>query len=169
MRKISVLILFFLLFSAGFSQSNRTILVENFIQASCNPCAYYNQEMQNFFDTTELSIISLNYHTAFPGEDIMYLQNPEDIDERMEFYNINEIPISVIDGNYFQGGPLNSYFNGVNGWSINDMQERAQENPLISLSVDHNFSEDLESIDIEIEIESFANVSGDLTFYLVIA
>ena len=151
-----------------FGQTNRIVLLENFIQASCNPCAFYNQEMQKFMDTTTLSIVMINYHTPFPGEDTMSLQNPEVVEERMDYYNINEVPVSVIDGNYFQGGPLGSFFNGEYGWNISDMQDRANEESPFVISVEHEFDEIIETIDIEIKIEAQENISGNFFFYMIL-
>ena len=168
MKKLSTIIVLFFTVYFVYGQTNRIILLENFIQASCNPCAFYNQETQNFLDTTTLSIVMINYHTPFPGEDTMHLQNPGVVEERMDYYNVNEAPISVIDGNYFQGGPIGSYFNGEYGWTIADMQSRAQVEGLIGLVVEHEFNENQQTIDITMDIEIFASINGSLRFTMVI-
>ncbi|NOZ47976.1 MAG: T9SS type A sorting domain-containing protein [Chlorobi bacterium] len=160
-------VLFFIYFQ-GNSQNQRTILLENFIQASCHPSSIYNPVIQNFLDTTVFPVVMINYHTPFPGEDIMNEQNPEDVAERMAFYDVTETPVSIIDGNYFQGGPIGSYLHGEYGWNANTVFQRSKTESVFKIYVNHEFNADFSGININISVTAGQNISGNFTLNVYI-
>jgi hypothetical protein len=112
MKKISFLIIATLLaFTQVYSQSQRLVLLEEFTQASCGPCAGTNPGTQAILNANPDKITSIWYHTSWPGVDPMNAQNPGDVAARVSLYQVTGVPNSVLDGNYYNGYPT--------GWNIN--------------------------------------------------
>ncbi len=168
MKKVIFINLFLFIIHFSFGQSQRTILLENFVQASCQYSRIYNQEIKNYLDTTILPVIMINYHMPIPGEDIMYEQNPEDVDTRMEYYNVYQTPVSIIDGNYFHGGPIGSYFHGIYGWTSTTMNNRSLMESPFEISVNHEFSDNLTEINIQISVKVTEGIDGDFDMNIVV-
>ena len=58
------------------------------------------------------------YHVSWPspGNDPMYLANTQENNARVNYYGVNTVPYSVIDGNYYKGHP--------NGWTMTTINNR---------------------------------------------
>ncbi|NCA75009.1 MAG: T9SS type A sorting domain-containing protein [Alphaproteobacteria bacterium] len=109
---------FYLLFSilwivvAGFSQSQRFILFEEFTNASCSPCAAQNPGFDALLNANASKCTSIKYHTNWPGTDPMNAQNPADVGTRVTYYNVNGVPHALMDGvpqtgSSYLGAPAN--------------------------------------------------------------
>lgn len=92
----------FILNSYSFSQ-NKKVLFEEFTNASCDPCASNNPILKSYIDSKGDSIISIMYHTEFPGFDPMHNLNPSQVIERRQGYysDVNAVPWLKGDGNMF--------------------------------------------------------------------
>lgn len=97
-------------------KSQRLVLLEEFTQASCGPCASQNPWIHNLLTSNPEKVTSINYHVSWPGYDPMYLHNTEDPSARVSYYGVTGVPHSVLDGNYFSGFPT--------GWNINTVNAR---------------------------------------------
>lgn len=107
----------FLFVAAGlFAQSQRMVLLEQFTQASCGPCAGANPTIKAILDANPEKITSVWYHVSWPGYDPMNGHNPGDVSQRVGYYNINAVPHSVLDGNYYSGSP--------GGWNTTTVNNR---------------------------------------------
>jgi len=82
---------------------NKKVLFEEFTNASCAPCALNNPALKAFTDSKGDTIISIKYHTNFPGFDPMYNLNPVQVEERRGGYyaDVNAVPWLKGDGNMF--------------------------------------------------------------------
>ncbi len=89
-----------LLASASFAQSPRTVLAEEFTQASCGPCAAQNPAYNALLRKNQDHVISLKYQTSWPGTDPMNTQNPTDVATRVSYYQVQGVPNVDVDGNY---------------------------------------------------------------------
>ncbi|MGB3084177.1 MAG: hypothetical protein WBB21_05640, partial [Saprospiraceae bacterium] len=83
--------LFFLFFVLNINtdaQAPRRVLVEEFTQASCPPCAVYNPGFHKIIFTpgNETKVSLLCYQTSWPGSDPMNAQNPTDVANRVTYY-----------------------------------------------------------------------------------
>ena len=97
-------LLFFLatlLFHSSFAQ--RKVLVEQFTNSGCPPCAANTPVVASYVNSHTDSVIMLAYHTSFPYFDSMYYENPIQSAQRVSYYGIGGVPYSVVDGNYFTG------------------------------------------------------------------
>ena len=94
---------------------DRRVIVERFTSSTCPPCATYNPTLDAFLNATNPNdLISISYHMNWPapGNDPMYLANPNDNNARRSNYNVNSIPNWKFDGviniNGFGTGELQS-------------------------------------------------------------
>lgn len=108
------LIMFFLflsvlLFQRDVSAGDRNILVERFTSSTCGPCASANPSMEAFLGSSDPNkVTGLSYHMNWPapGNDPMYLANPNDNTTRRTYYGVNSIPYWFFDGTYTGGTSL---------------------------------------------------------------
>jgi thiol-disulfide isomerase/thioredoxin len=94
---------------------DRRVIIERFTSSTCPPCATYNPTLDGFLNSTNPNdAISISYHMNWPapGNDPMYLANPNDNNVRRSHYNVNSIPNWKFDGviniNGFGTGELQS-------------------------------------------------------------
>lgn len=103
MKKLIFIIAILLLtLSISFS-GDRMMLLEFFTSSTCGPCASNNPILTAFVnskDPERLAAIAYHMNWPAPGNDPMYLYNPNDNNARRTFYNVNSIPQSFFDGIY---------------------------------------------------------------------
>jgi len=108
MKKTLFSLALIILSFAGFSQSQRYIIVEEFTNASCGPCAAQNPAFQALMAANTSKCTYITYHWNFPGpNDPMYLANPTENQGRIGYYGFNYVPSCVLDGNVYAGVPAN--------------------------------------------------------------
>ncbi len=116
-KLLSIVVLFAMTFSlvSVSNAGDRRVLIERFTSSTCPPCATYNPTLDGFLNSTSLNdAISVSYHMNWPapGNDPMYLANPNDNNTRRSHYNVNSIPNWKFDGliniNGFGTGELQS-------------------------------------------------------------
>ncbi len=103
MKRIITLSLTFMLtclFLVSYAQSPRMVLVEEATQASCPPCATQNPPLHAMLDANSDKTVFIAYQVWWPGEDAMYDDNPDEVDERIGTYysNITGAPNIVVQG-----------------------------------------------------------------------
>ena len=79
-------------------QNNRVVLLESFTNASCGPCAQYMPAVEEKLEYTNNYVVSVSYHSDFPGYDVMNEHNPQQAELRGNYYSINSYPSWTIDG-----------------------------------------------------------------------
>lgn len=108
MRCVSVFLtlLFELLFLDICAQNERVLLLESFTNTGCETCAQQIPELDALIAANSDKIAVIQYHVNWPSDsDPMYLQNPTDNKDRMEYYGVTGVPHVVINGNHFSGTP----------------------------------------------------------------
>ena len=74
-----------------FGQTERTILLEEFTNASCPPCASQNPEYNALIEANRDQIVSIKYQTEFPGYDPHYEEVPTSVssivDSKLQYYS----------------------------------------------------------------------------------
>ena len=105
MKKIiSSLFVLLMFISLNIDKANagdRMILVERFTSSTCYPCALANPTLEAFLQSADPNkITNLSYHMNWPapGNDPMYLINPNDNNARRTLYGVNSIPDWFFDG-----------------------------------------------------------------------
>ncbi len=79
-------------------ENKRVVLLESFTNASCGPCAQYMPDVEDKLDKAKNYVVSVSYHSDFPGYDVMNTHNPNESKARGNYYSINSYPSWVIDG-----------------------------------------------------------------------
>lgn len=122
-KQLPLILLFSFLTAALSGQVERMVLIEEFTNASCGPCAIQNPAFNDLLAQNEDDVISIKYQTPFPGFDPYNEQNPDEVATRRSLYQINGVPTASIDGiipgNNYGGGGLSTWINpqgnGYNG------------------------------------------------------
>lgn len=165
MKKSTFLLVFLIL--AGFSQfsfgqAQRLILVEEYTQASCPPCASQNPGFQALLNDNVDKVVSVMYHSWWPGYDPMYDHNPADADTRIYYYNVQNIGVPY---GREDGVEIENDCNGYNGApACLDQSEidaqYAVTSPL-TIEASHSISADLDSIYVSVTVTALSDVTGD--------
>ena len=79
MKKILLVVSVCLLMLDSSAQTQRLILVEEFTNASCGPCALSNPSFNTLMTANASKVVAIRYHSSFPGYDPFYSQNPVQI------------------------------------------------------------------------------------------
>lgn len=77
----------------------RTVLIEEFTNMGCLPCAGFAPTLDKFVDERLGDVIAVKYHGNYPARnDWFYLENKDDIEKRKALYGIDSYPTTVFDG-----------------------------------------------------------------------
>lgn len=85
------------LYLAGFQ---RHVLLEEWTSSTCGPCAANNPTIDAFIAARFDSLVAIKYHMNWPspGNDPMYLYNPQQANDRRYYYGVNAVPHVIMDG-----------------------------------------------------------------------
>jgi hypothetical protein len=103
MKKLLLAISFIAYSTLSIGQSQRLVLMEQFTQASCGPCAIYNPALNALLDANPEKVVSIKYQTNWPGTDPMNTHNPTQVAARVTYYGVNSVPEAELDGNVYSG------------------------------------------------------------------
>lgn len=148
--KASLLLSLFisLLIQTAFGQGGvpKKLLIEQFTNASCPPCAANNPSFDALLKTNELAdrIVPLKYQTNWPGPDPMNALNPSDVISRINYYGINSVPNYSLDGT----SPENITLFAQSKVDV------APDSTPFRLNLTHTLSKNLDSIRIEVVIKN---------------
>lgn len=88
------------------SKARRFLLMEHFTNASCAPCGIQNPVFRaNVSDVFPYQFAHIAYHTDWPGTDPMNAANPDEVQNRVEYYEVTGVPYMAVEGNLWSGGP----------------------------------------------------------------
>jgi hypothetical protein len=150
MKKIyAILIGGLLTFTAG-AQSQRLVLIEEFTQASCGPCAAANPTFNTLLNNNAGKCVSLKYQTNWPGVDPMNAQYPSGVSSRVSYYSCTSVPYAIMDGVAVTGSSYTGYPGNLNSTKINNEYNVASP---FTIYVSHYLSNDQDSIFITANIE----------------
>ncbi len=162
MKKISFLLLVLFIEISAIAQT-RVVLLEQFSNSGCPPCASSTPPILNYVNTNPDKIAAIVYHTAFPYVDSMYYENPVESDARVNFYGSFGVPYSILDGNYYRNNSAN-LLNSLN----NTINNRAAVNTTFSISK-NNISLVNRNLTGSIKFSSLNNnTSDDLAAFIVV-
>lgn len=138
MKKIYLIAATLAVTVAASAQSQRLVLVEEFTQASCGPCASQNPAFNALVALNPTKMITIKYQTSWPGVDPMNAQNPTDVATRVSYYTVQGVPNAIMDGNVVNGAPA-----GITQTNINS--EYAVPSPF-TVALTHSFNTANDSI-----------------------
>jgi Secretion system C-terminal sorting domain len=159
MKKL-ILCSFFLATAAlGFSQSQRFVMIEEFTNASCGPCAQQNPTFDALLNSNTAKCTSIKYHTNWPGVDPMNAQNPTDAGARVTYYNVTGVPYSCMDGSPIAGS---NYLGAPANLNQSKINAEYAIPSTFNLSMYHQLSAGNDSIYVTMLGECTEAVSGTL-------
>jgi hypothetical protein len=101
--------------------AQRMVLLEEFTQASCYPCALQNPAFDALISANPDKVVAIKYHTSWPGVDPMYDFNPTPVDSRVSYYGVTGVPTARY-GSAYNGPPSGIDQNDIDNW-YNSMQQ----------------------------------------------
>lgn len=139
----------------GFAQgtgATRMMLVEEFTNASCPPCAAANPAFNALLDQNLAKTVRIKYQTNWPGADPMNAQTQANVGPRVSYYAVSGVPDAAGDGNYIQDHPAN--------WNQNTISTRSAVASPFTLNVGHVLSADFDSVYISVEATALTTVNA---------
>jgi hypothetical protein len=160
MKKLPLLISF-LISTVTLFASQRLVMVEEFTNASCPPCAAQNPGFNTLLQANPTKIVALKYQTNWPGVDPMNAQTQSlGVATRVSYYGVDGVPMARIDGDtmllltggYYTGAPHNLDQTKIN-------TEYALSSPF-AMNLSHSFSANYDSVYITLDITCTQAVTG---------
>ena len=98
-----LLLTFSLLFAIGSiataQQGRNLVLIEEFTNTGCGPCASWSPTLDSCINYRLGDCIAIKYHSAFPNkEDEYYLNEREAMQTRVDYYGVNAVPATFVNG-----------------------------------------------------------------------
>lgn len=85
----------------------KKVMVEEFTQASCPPCAAANPGFNAFLRQNADKVVAIKYQTSWPGTDPMNAQTETWVAPRVDYYGVQGVPDGYMNGASQSGaGPL---------------------------------------------------------------
>lgn len=137
--------------SVNAQMQRRMVLIEEFSNTGCSPCAYYSPVLDSVVSYRLGDVISIKYHGAYPDRnDIFYLNQKEDMDKRLNFYNVSAFPTAIVNGIESDEARTES---GLHKWIDNQLNTESPFTISMQASVaDHRLS-----------VKAVTTVSEDIT------
>lgn len=79
-------------------ERTKKVLFEHFTNNESADCFLNNSIFNQFINKNALDAIDLQYHMDFPGTDTFYIQNPYPSYSRKYYYDLNDVPYSILNG-----------------------------------------------------------------------
>ncbi len=160
MRKFTLMSALMMLTVFAFAQQ-RVVLLEQFTQASCPPCATSNPFIEDYMADAE-NIVQISYQTSWPGTDPMNEHNPTQVQTRVDLYGIDGVPGSVLDGTLY----TSMGFDG--GWSASTIDDLSSVPPGVMIELTADVAEDFSSIDISASVEALEDIASSNLHIVVV-
>ena len=95
----------------------RHLLLEEFTNTSCGPCASQNPSIDAFLEGVGAgNVTAIKVHTDFPGEDDpFFLADPVEHQARRDYYGVSSVPTVIIDGVHELSWHGGNYYSDVSG------------------------------------------------------
>ncbi len=129
-------------------ERKRTVLIENFTNITDDNAINKLEEVHNNIQKDSLDVITLNYHTGFPGANELNSFYPSGPSARALYYGVSSVPYSIVDGGNRQ---FDYTFNEL---TEADIHKQILMDPLFNINVqqdvqDNNFivSANLKALD----------------------
>lgn len=155
---------FTLLLAAQTSFAQRVVLIEQFTNSGCPPCATSTPPVFNYVNNNPADVVAIGYHTYFPYSDSMYFENPVESNARVSYYAVSGVPYSVVDGNYYSNS--SSAFNAVIANTINTRKAIANKYNIVNLNT--TISGNNVSTKLVFESLNASNVNDTLRAHVVV-
>ncbi|HRG28806.1 MAG TPA: Omp28-related outer membrane protein [Chitinophagales bacterium] len=155
------------LLQVSFGQYQRTVLFEEFTQASCGPCASQNPGFNALLEENSDKTLAIKYQVWWPGFDPMYLQNEPDVDSRVGYYSVSGVPDATMDGVHVPNDC--AYYVGAPACvSQDDIDAAAAITSPFLINVTHSFNAEYTTVNVHVEVTAGADVAGTLKLQVAV-
>lgn len=155
------------LLQVSFGQYQRTVLFEEFTQASCGPCASQNPGFNALLDENTDKTLAIKYQVWWPGFDPMYLQNEPDVDARVGYYSVSGVPDATMDGVHIVNDC--AYYAGAPACvSQDDIDAAAAITSPFLINVTHSFNAEYTTVNVHVEVTAGSDIAGTLKLQVAV-
>ncbi len=152
------------------AQVQRMVLMEEFTNASCPPCAAQNPTFNALLGQNTSKVIPIKYQTNWPGVDPMNAANPTDVATRVALYGVSGVPYGVMDGDTSKMPATQNAYAGAPA-ALTQAQidaEYAIPSP-VSMNLTHSFNAAADSVIVNLTITASQAMSGNLKLHLALS
>lgn len=110
---------------------SKVVLIEHFTNSLSAPSIVANDTLNSYQAQRSGDMVSIHYHTSFPGTDNMNLKNPADPSSRVLYYGVNTVPRTQLDGME----SYDEYGNTPGALKLTSIDNKALENAKFSLDI----------------------------------
>lgn len=154
MKKLSILVFVLLCAVAVSAQHQRRVLIEEFTNASCPPCAAQNPTFNATVDANIQFLTPIKYQTNWPGFDPMNVQTQADVAPRVTYYGVTGVP------NGRQNGTLEVF--PLTGYTAAMIQAAYNTLTPVTMTLNHSLNATLDSVHINVSVTSDVALTGNL-------
>jgi len=140
----------------------KTVMIEEFTQASCDPCAGAAPNVDSVYANNTANALLVRYHVNFPGQDFMnqVTQTPF-VGAMVSFYNVTGVPDAQLDGQYI--------YPGAGSLTTPAIQALASQGSPFKITVTPYFSSATQTYSFSATIKCFGNLPAGLKARAVLA
>ncbi len=135
-------------------QHKRRVLIEEFTNASCGPCAAQNPAFNATISANEEYLTPIKYQTSWPGFDPMNQQTQAEVQPRVTYYGVTGVP------NGRQNGTLEIF--PMTTYSAAMIQAAYNTLTPVTIDLTHSITADYDSVLISLSVTSDAVLTGNL-------
>lgn len=154
MKRLSILVFILACTLAASAQHQRRVLIEEFTNASCPPCAAQNPGFNAVVDANIQFLTPIKYQTNWPGFDPMNVQTQSDVGPRVTYYGVTGVPNGRQNGST-EVFPLSNFTPAV-------IQQQYNNLTPVTINLTHALSPNYDSVYITVAVTSDAALTGNL-------
>lgn len=107
---LTALILMFVVFNISSQSKKQPVLIEEFSNTGCGPCASYSEVLDTTVSYLLGDVVSVKYHGYYPDRnDVFYKNLKSDMDKKIVLYNVTAYPTTVVNGKVVGNSLSGSY------------------------------------------------------------
>lgn len=164
-REIRLLYIFIFFLCTGRLYGQQKVLIERFTNTSCFQCAEQVESFDAITEAKKDSVIVLNYHLNRPRKDIFF-ENPRQIQNRKEHYDVKYIPSAYINGRpikgkYYDGAPANL--------TTETLKKELKIEKLYPFSIDYEFDETVENVIVRLNCQTTRPDTENIRMHVALA
>jgi len=147
-------------------ERTRKVILEHFTNTAETQSEKADSTVNAIGNKDTLDVIDIQYHTGFPGSDILNEYYPAGPGARAIYYGISDVPFSVMDGwEYFEGfDDQDDYL-----WKESSLIKRSLNDPQVQINLDAKLLNGTTlSIDVKVDTLKFIPSNHEVTLHIVV-
>ncbi len=161
MKRFTLLVLALCCTVVVWSQHKKRVLIEEFTQASCAPCAAQNPAFNAKLLANAAIVTPVKYQTVWPGVDPMNAQNRREVAARVDYYGVNSVPNGFVNGAVIEDD-CGAYLGAPACMDESEIVAANESTTPVTILVSHSFTADFDSVLITVKVKSDESLSGPI-------